>query len=246
MRKSDIGFGIFCFGEEYYYKGTYEKAIEIMDEGYNCYILTEKPEIFNVSSDFLKIIPYYRSYQSYYDKMILPRHILKDCNICVLIDADTHIKDYSFLRDLPSFNFKDGVSYVDVLSNHPSRLKNVKDINMDQTEWFEYEKYAKSIYPNFGDFETIWEYFLIINRDGFNEKDFYYFYEKLQVAKEFSELTMNKEVKGCGEGVSIQIASTLSRTPIQRDIEIFKLIKDKMASVSRRFTHPDFLPDFMK
>jgi hypothetical protein len=246
MRKSDIGFGIFCFGEDYYYKGAYEKIQHIMDEGFPCSVLTENPKYFKGISNFLEIIPYYRSYKSYYDKMILPKYILKDFPICVLIDADTHITDYSFLNNLPSFDFKDGISYVDILRNHPSRLRQIKDINMSQTEWMEYHNYAKSLYPDFGDFEVIWEYFLVINRDGFKEEDFYYFYEKLQVAKEFSELTMKKDVNGSGEGLSIQIASKLSGTTIQRDMDLFNLIKNSMSSVSRRFTHPDFLPDYMK
>ena len=112
MKTYDIGFGIFCFGEDYYYKGAIEKLKEILDYGYICYVLTEKPELFRNISSSLTIIPYFRSYKSYYDKMILPRQILKDFQICVLIDADTHIFDYSFLTSILDHDFKNGISYI--------------------------------------------------------------------------------------------------------------------------------------
>ena len=43
---NNIGFGIFCFGQEYYYKGTIDKINSILDKGYHCYILTEDTEFF--------------------------------------------------------------------------------------------------------------------------------------------------------------------------------------------------------
>ena len=43
---NDIGFGIFCFGKNYYYRGTFEKIDKILEEGYPIYVLTESPEIF--------------------------------------------------------------------------------------------------------------------------------------------------------------------------------------------------------
>ena len=43
---NNIGFGIFCFGEEYYYKGTVEKINNILNGGYHCYILTENTDFF--------------------------------------------------------------------------------------------------------------------------------------------------------------------------------------------------------
>lgn len=236
MNRTDIGFGIFCFGDDYYYDGAYDKATHIMDAGYECYILTENPNRFKGISHFLEIIPYYRDFKSYHDKMILPQHILRDCQIALLIDADMDITSYDFLKSFKDFDYKDGISYGDVLTNHPSRLKQAKDVEMSQTEWLSYKNYATSICPSFPEFEMIWEYFLVINKDGFKSEDFYYWYEKLQIAKEFSELTMKKDVSGCGEGLSIQIASQLSKTPIQRDMNLYNLIKDNMKSVSRRFT----------
>lgn len=238
MIRNDIGFGIFCFGEDYYYKGAIDKVERILDAGYECYALTENPSYFKRYFNCLNIIPYYRDLKSYHDKMILPKHILKDCQYSILLDADLDIKDWSFLDDLRQFEFKDGISYGDVLTNHPSRLKYAKDIEMSQTEWSNYKKYADSICPSFSEFEMIWEYFLVINKDGFKSQNFYYWYEKLQLSKEFSELTMKKEVNGCGEGLSIQIASNLSNTPIQRDNDLYDIIKDKMKSVSTRFSRP--------
>jgi hypothetical protein len=87
---------------------------------------------------------------------------------------------------------------------------------------------------------------LIINKIGFQQERFYKVYEKLQIAKEFSDLELNKEVNGAGEGVSISIAAQLSGCDIQLDPKLFEIVKDKMVSISRRFTNPEFLPDFMK
>ena len=98
---NNIGFGIFCFGEEYYYKGTVEKINSILNAGYHCYILTEDTEYFTKKYTApLHVFEYNRSYKSYADKMILPKHIFKNHDICILIDADTFIKNYSFLDDL--------------------------------------------------------------------------------------------------------------------------------------------------
>ena len=43
---NNIGFGFFCFGESYYYKGAGDKIKQIIKRGYKCYILTENPEYF--------------------------------------------------------------------------------------------------------------------------------------------------------------------------------------------------------
>lgn len=235
MNRNDIGFGIFCFGEDYYYKGAYEKAQQIIDAGYECYILTETPSYFKDISNSLKIIPYYRSYKSYHDKLILPRYILKDSQICILLDADLEIKDYSFLEDLRHYDFKEGVSYIDVLLNHPERKECVKELNLCSREWDEYRSYCEHICPQFKTFKLIWEYFLVINKNGFNS-DFYLHYDKLQVKKESCHLLMNNKVNAPGEGVSITISSVLSNTNIQRDLELYNIIKDKMSSVSTRFS----------
>jgi len=229
-----IGFGIFCFGEDYYYTGAYEKAQHIIDSGYECYILTENPDYFNSLSNSIHIITYNRAYKSYHDKLILPRHILKDCEICVLIDADLQINDYTFLEDLRDHDYMEGISYIDVLLNHPERKECVRELDLCSKEWNEYTLYCESIYPKFKTFKLMWEYFLVINKNGFNDK-FYTFYDKLQIKKESCYLDVNKDVNAPGEGVSISISATLSNTTIQRDFSLYGKLKDKMTSDSRRF-----------
>lgn len=246
---NNIGFGIFCFGEEYYYKGTIEKINNILNKGYHCYVLTEDTEYFTkkYTPSYLHVFEYNRSYKSYADKMILPKHILKNHDICILIDADTHIKDYSFLDDLRHFNFREGISFIDTLLNHNAKREFVRDlINKDSSEWKPYVEYVSKIYPNYGDFVTMWEYFLVINKDGFHQKDFYNYYERLQVVKEYSDLNSTRDVVGFGEGISIQVSGKLSNTNVERDMELYELLKNKMTSVSRRFIRPEFWPDWMK
>lgn len=244
---NNIGFGIFCFGEEFYFKGTIHKINEILKEGYHCYVLTDEPEYFEerYSNEFVHTILYTREYKSYHDKMILPKHILKIHDFCVLIDADVHIKDFSFLKTLKEYKFGYGISYVDTLLNHPGKKETAKDIVTDQIEWGQYKLYVEKTYPSYGDLETIWEYFLVINKVGFNQR-FYNFYDRLQLAKDFSDLTCNKMVSGAGEGISLAIASKLSNTDLQRDMVLFDEIKNNFESVSRRFMRPEFWPEWMK
>lgn len=246
---NNIGFGIFCFGEEYYYKGTVDKINNILEHGFDCYILTEDIEYFTkrYTTPNIHLFEYNRTYKSYADKMILPKHILKQHDICILLDADTHIKDYSFLNELKLFDFKEGISYIDTLENHKAKKALVKELIVTESpEWNSYHLYANKLYPNYGDFTTIWEYFLIINKKGFNQKSFYEYYEKLQLAKEFSDLHMNKEINGAGEGISMQLASKLCDINIERDFVLYNILKDKMESVSRRYTRPEFWPEWMK
>ena len=228
-----IGFGIFCFGGDHYYKGAYDKAQHIIDAGYKCYILTENPDYFK---DLACItIPYCRSYKSYHDKMILPRHILKDCDICILIDADLHVCDYSFLEILENFNYKKGISYIDVLLNHPEKKECVKELNLCSKEWDEYRLYCENVCPQFKSFKLIWEYFLVINKNGFND-DFYLHYDKLQIKKESCHLFERKDVIAPGEGVSITISAILSNIQIERDLELYNIIRYNLTSISSRFT----------
>jgi hypothetical protein len=235
MKKNNIGFGIFCFGDDYYYKGAFEKLKEINSRGYIGYVLTENPEYFEDLRYSNYIIPYYRSYKSYHDKMILPRHILKEHDICILLDADLDINDYSFLDDLRHYNFKSGVTYVDTLLNHSERKECVKELDLCSKEWNEYTSYCESIFPKFKSLKLMWEYFLVINKDGFND-DFYKYYDKLQIKKESCYLDVYKDVNAPGEGISISISATLSNIDIQRDLVLFELIKNKMSSTSRRFS----------
>lgn len=130
--------------------------------------------------------------------------------------------------------------------NHPAKKEFVKELLTDNIEWDPYKNYAEKLVPSFGEFETIWEYLLIINKIGFNQKKFYDYYERLQVAKDFCDLSLGKEVSGAGEGVSIAIASKLSATDLQRDMELYEDVKDTIKSVSRRFTRPEFWPDWMR
>ena len=245
---NDIGFGIFCFGEEYYYKGTYDKINHILNEGYHCYILTDTPENFTSKYTYrVHVIQYDRNFKSYSDKMILPKHILKNHDFCILFDADTHVTDFSFLKNLKTYPFQKGITYVDTLLNHKAKKGFIKElIGPEKSEWDKYYGYANRICPNFTEYETIWEYFLVINKDGFNQDRFYNYYEKLQIAKEFCDLSMNKEVNGAGEGISIRISSKLSETQIQRDLTLYELLSDKMISVSKRYTPKPLWPDWMK
>jgi hypothetical protein len=246
---NNIGIGIFCFGEEYYYRGTIEKINNILNGGYHCYILTENTDFFTkkYAPSYLHVFEYDRSIKSYADKMSLPKHILKNHDICILIDADTHIKDYSFLDDLRHFNFKEGISFIDTLLNHRAKREFVKDlINKDSDEWKPYVNYIRTLYPNYGNLITMWEYFLVINKNGFNSKEFYYNYERLQLVKEYSDISLKKDVYGAGEGISIQVSGKLSNTNVERDMELYELIKDKMVSISKRHTKPELWPNWMK
>lgn len=246
---NNIGFGIFCFGEEYYFRGTFDKIRNILNEGYHCYILTDNPERFTTkySSSFLHVIQYDRNFKSYADKMILPKYVLKKHDICILLDADTHITNFSFLIDLKKYEFSDGISYVDTLLNHKSKRQFVNEIvSPNKHEWGRYYDYAKSICSDFMSFETIWEFFLVINKNGFNQNDFYRHYEKLQIAKESCDINLPKEVNGAGEGISIQISAKLSKTQIQKDLTLYELLNEKMISISRRYTPIELWPDWMK
>jgi len=53
-------------------------------------------------------------------------------------------------------------------------------------------------------------------------------------------------VNGAGEGVSVRISARLSATMIQRDLYLYDLLKDKMISVSKRYTPKHLWPDWMK
>jgi hypothetical protein len=240
---NNIGFGIFCFGEDYYYRGTKEKIKHLLNTGLSVYVLTDKPEEFTE----VTVIQYDRHLKSYSDKMILPKYILKNHDICILLDADTHVTDYSFLESLKTYKFKKGVTYIDTLLNHKAKKEFVKDLVIEtNVEWKSYVEYATKLYPQFIEHETIWEYFLLINKDGFDIDSFYYYYEKLQLVKEYSDLSMKKEISGAGEGISIQISCKSSNIEIQRDVELYELLEGKMISISRRYSPRNLWPNWMK
>lgn len=241
---NNIGFGIFCFGEKYYYKGAEEKINELIKNDFPVYVLTDKPEYFSTLP--VTTIHYTRTLKSYSDKIILLKHVLINHDICILIDADTHVTDYSFLYSLKTYHFKKGISYADTLLNHSAKKQYVKDlINETNPEWKPYVEFVSKLYPNFGELETMWEYFLVINKEGFNMDSFYHYYEKLQIVKEYSDLPLKKEVNGAGEGISIQISCRLTNIEIDRDLQLYDLIKNKMTSISRRYTPKHLWPTWM-
>lgn len=227
---NDIAFGIFCFGEDRYIIGAQNKVKNLLNNGFYCYVLTDSPEKFDeYTSSMVTIVRYCRTFKSYSDKMILPKHILRKHDIAILLDADSPILDYSILEKLKKYKFKHGISYIDTILNHRARREFVKElIDFTQLEWEPYVQYAKRICPDFGDFEAMWEYFIVINKEGFNEERFYYHYERLQLMKEYSDLPRGKKVNGAGEGISIQISSKMSNTEIQRDIELYNILSEKI------------------
>jgi hypothetical protein len=243
-----IGFGLFCFGEDYYYKGTIEKINNMVNEGFHCYILTDNPSFFEQKyiPFYVHIIPYDRKNKSYHDKMLLPKYVLENNDICILIDTDTYIKDYSFLKELKNYKFKNGISYINTLINHPTKKEYLSEFDLEQKEWYSYKEYLKTQYPNYENLILIWEYFLVINKNGFVPEVFYRYYEKLQLVKEYCEITSQKPVIGAGEGISIQVSCALSGTDIQKDDVLSDLLKDKILSVSKRHTPPDMWPKWMK
>ena len=242
---NNIGIGIMCFGDDYYFRGTKEKIKEFNSLNYPVYIITDKPNEFP-TNNLINVINYDRQIKSYHDKMLLPKYILENHEICIILDADLHIKDYSFLKKLRDYQFLVGISYVDTLLNHPVKIVFNNNFNFNELEWIPYKKYIDNIYEPILGYETIWEYMLIVNKFGFNQEKFYNEYEKLQIVKEYSDLPIKKGILGNGEGISIRLSSILSDTLIQRDFELYEMIKDKVKSVSKKFTRPELWPEWMK
>ena len=225
-----IGIGILCFGDLTYFENTNSKVNRILDEGFIPYILTDDVDYFEkrYSSNFVNVIPYTRTFKSYHDKLILLKHMTKYHDISIILDADLEISDWSFLDDLKTYEFKYGITYIENLKRHQNGKEKVKDVVLDHGEWNSYKMYVEKIYPMYGENETIWEYLLIFNKIGFNQERFFNYYEKLQLCKDFSDLEFGKPVNGAGEGISIMLSSKLSGTDIQKDNELFNLIKDKI------------------
>ena len=229
-----IVIGIMCFGEDYYFNHVKSKLNQFRDRKITCFILTDKPnEFVGYSNDYT--IPYIRKLKSYHDKMLLVKKILDWNDLCILMDADLLLKDYSFIDTLLNYQFKKGIKYIDTLKNHRCNFEYISDIQMnpENIDWYNYRKYVEKVYPQYNDLETIYEYFMVFNKDGFNN-DFLKSFETLQVLKESCEI-MSKErlVHGGGEGVSIHISAKITNTEIQRDKELFKLIKDKVQNINR-------------
>lgn len=241
---NNIGVGIFCFGKDYYFRGTKEKINELKKQNISVYILTDNTDSF-ISETNVTIIKYDRHLKSYSDKMKLPKYILKNHDICILLDADTFVKDYSIFDSLKTYQFKRGLTYIDTLINHSAKKEFVKDlITITHPEWKTYNDYLVKTYPTYIDLETMWEYFIVINKNGFDMESFYYYYEKLQVVKEFSDVELKKEVSGAGEGISIQVSCKLANIDIQKDTVLYDMLKDKMLSISKH-TPRNLWPNWM-
>jgi hypothetical protein len=167
--------------------------------------------------------------------MLLIKKILDWNDICVLMDADLLIKDYSIIDTLQNYQFKKGITYIDTLKNHRCKYEFISDIQMnpENIDWYNYRKYVEKKCPRYNDLETIYEYLMVFNKDGFNN-DFFKTFETLQVLKESCEI-MSKErlVHGGAEGVSTHISAKITGTKIQRDEELFELIKDKIENINR-------------
>lgn len=243
---SRIGFGIFCFGQEQYFNGTKNKLNYLLEKGHCCYVLTDNSDFFfnTYSHENLVVIPYNRNYHSYHDKISIVKHIHQKHDVAILLDADLHIKDYSVIDKLVSFDFTDGVSYINTLSNHPCGIHRVGEIPMDGIEWAEYGKYIRMIYPNVGDIETIWEYFIVFNKNGFDESKFFDDYEKLQVVKEFCDVRLKKRVVGAGEGISISLSCLKNNIPINRDLRLTTLLVNILKPITEH-TPKEELPDYL-
>ena len=242
-----IGFGIMCFGKDRYFRGTIEKLNHLTGLGLPCYLLTDDPSRFFTLfwGKGVDIIPYKRSYKSYYDKISLVKNIHEKHDVAILLDADLHVKDYSFFEKLKGYDFKEGVSYVDTLWNHTARFKTVGNIPMVEKEWLEYKNYVTDLYPDIFNVETIWEYFIVFNKVGFDSDKFFNDYEKLQVVKEFCDVKLNKDVSGAGEGVSISISCLKNNIPISLDKRLESLTKRVLKPITRH-TPTNEIPDYLR
>jgi len=243
----NIGFGIMCFGDDLYFKGTEDKLNNILTKGYRCYVLTDKTDYFleKFWGMGLEIIPYKRNYKSYYDKVSLIKTIHLQHDIAILLDADLHISDYTLLDKLSKYDFNEGVSYVDTLLNHTAKFKTVGEIPMNHEEWSEFKSYITSIYPNVSNVETIWEYFIVFNKNGFNESRFFSDYEKLQVVKEFCDVKLNKKVSGAGEGVAISVSCLKNNIPIGLDKRLVSITNRTLKPITRHTPTKD-IPEYLK
>jgi hypothetical protein len=242
----NIGFGIMCFGDDKYFKGATNILTNLIDQGHRCYVLTDNEEyFFKRYWGRVEIIPYKRIYKSFYDKISLVKIIHQKHDICILLDADLYIKDYDLFNKLINFDFKKGVSYIDTLWNHSAKFKTVGDIPMEGDEWSEFKKYSQSIYKDFNNLETLWEYFIVFNKDGFDTHRFFKTYEKLQIVKEFCDLKYNKKVSGAGEGVAVTLSCKINDIPISKDLRLETLTINTLKPITRH-TPPKEVPNHLK
>ena len=134
-----IGFGILCFGDEKYFKGTIRKLNNLMELGYKCYVLTDNPKFFypKYSPFLLNVIDYKKEVKSYHDKIILVKEILMDMDVAIIVDADMKYSvDFKVLKKLKNYNFKEGVSYLENLTNHKIGTSKIGEMNlMLKNDW---------------------------------------------------------------------------------------------------------------
>lgn len=223
-----IGFGILCFGGEKYFRGTIRKLNNLMELGYKCYVLTDNPEFFypKYSPFLLNVIDYKKEIKSYHDKILLVKEILVEMDVAIIVDADMkYSTDFKVLKKLKNYNFKEGISYLENLSNHKIGASRVGEMSlMLKNDWKMYFAHVNSKIDNLMEMETIWEYFLVFKKRDY--KEFYKNYEKLQIIKEYCDVLENKNIVGAGEGISLSVSATLSNTPIQKDEELYNMLKD--------------------
>jgi hypothetical protein len=231
-----VGYGILCFGKKNYFNGADHKIEMILkDENRSVFVLTDNVKYFDKykSNQNFHVIEYIKSIKSYHDKVLLVKYIHKHTRIAILLDADLHIEDESVFDILSNEHFGNGVTYIDTLGNHISKMDTVADVDMSFEEWESYRIYVERIYPEFKELETIWEYFIVFNRRGIIDETLFEWYERLQIAKDFSDLRLRKEVSGAGEGISINIACKVSKTPIQRDKNLYDKLKNLIKPITR-------------
>ena len=163
---NDIGIGIMCFGDKKYFYHTQQLIILLEDVGITTYILTDQPYQFP-KSKFIKTINYNRNIKSYHDKLLISKEVLKIHNICILIDSDVIIQDDTFIDDINEYKFEKGITYIDTLKSHECKMEFIRDIGMnpENIDWYNYRKYLEKVYPQYGDLETIYEYFIVINKE---------------------------------------------------------------------------------
>lgn len=240
---NNIGYGFFCFGDEVYYEGVKIKIndIRMVDDHSKIFILTDNPKKFK---GYKNIIPYYRSIPSYCDKILLVKHILKKCDIGILIDSDSHIKLKVF-KDLLNWDFLDGISYIQTLEDHFIKTKYVKDMKFSK-EWDLYFNFIEKEIPLYDQFEMIWEHFLIFNKKSFKIDEFFSWYEKLKIIKEYSDLKNNKKILGAGEGLSIMYSAVLTYNSIKQDKKLKNELGDNIKGISLKYTPLNDRPEWMK
>jgi hypothetical protein len=223
-----IGFGILCFGDKKYFDGTVYKLNKLFDLGFSCYVLTDNPQFFNTKYTpfLLTTIEYKREFKSYHDKILLVKEILLKQDVAIILDADIKYGiDFTPLKNLKKYDFKDGISYIENLSNHKIKKSTIKEMDlMLKNDWKMYFAFVNSKIGDFLDKETIWEHFLVFKK--FNYGDFFKLYEKLQIIKEYCDVLENKDVIGAGEGITLSICSMETGIPLQKDLDLYNKVKD--------------------